>query len=160
MPKTSDILLANIIERAFLALRLSTLANVSAMKKKPVMSVSHVFVGDVSLQFQLNLQWSIGGAWHKSHAMSYAEDMSVNGHGCSSESYRLHNIRRLSADTWQLYQILELGWHFPAILLMDNPCRLNYVLRLGIRIRHAADIRKDVLRLYFSHGFRIGKSGE
>ena len=141
-------------------MRFARCADIATVQQQPVVSVGNIVGRDVFHQFLFDLQRCVGRRRNESKPMAHAENVRIDRHRSASEPHGLHHIRRLATHARQFYQIVHIARHFTAEVAHHHPRHFHEVLRLRVRIAHAANILENLLRLSLGHRFRIGKSGE
>ena len=132
-------------QAALVALRLASLADISAVKQQPVMGFGddiRRYVLD-ELPFRLKGILAVG---RESEPFADTENMRVHRHGRLVPDDCTDDVRGLAAYSLQRLQIIDVIGYDAVIHLNQPLCHLHQMFRFGARITDGLDVLKHFVR--------------
>lgn len=111
---------ADIIEWAGNTFWLLACANVSTVKKQPVVSMSHIIRGNGLYKTIFNLLRSVCRRWDQSQSMAYAIHMCVYRHSWLSIPNSKQDICCFAPYPWQASEFFKGIWYFVVKFIMNH----------------------------------------
>ena len=130
--------------------------DIASVEDEPMMSRGNICFGNVAREALLDGIRRCGALRDKPKTMADAEDVGVDSHSGPMPDDSLHDIGCLTPHTWEFDEFFKRVRNLASEAFHHHLRHAHKVGGLGVGVRDAPDIRKDVVGRCRSHGLRSG----